>query len=81
MYFFKRLVFLFFPLIKSKSSQTYYKFIIRKNQFACVEADVNHLIAKRFDAKPGDCKTVGCNIFRGKQYIPFCCTVRGYLCN
>jgi len=80
MSFFSRLIFLFFPVIQRTLPQTYYKLIIKDNQSACIEAVVNYRIAKRFNAQPGNCKNVGCNKFKGEQYIPFCCTVKGYLC-
>ena len=81
MSFFSRLIFLFFPVIQRTFPQTYYKLIIKDNKSACVEAYINERIAKRFDAQPGNCKNVGCRIYQGKQYIPFCCTVTGYRCD
>jgi len=81
MSFFSKLIFIIFPFIKRNLPQTYYKLIIKDNQSACIEANVSYEIAKRFDAKPGNCQSVGCNKFRGKQYIPFYCTVKGYVCS
>ena len=81
MSFLGRLIFIFFPALQKGIPQTHYKLIIKDNKPACIEADVNYQVAKRFNANPGNCKNVGCNLFKGEYYIPFGGLVRGYSCN
>tara|TARA_B100000902_G_C27195941_1_gene856465 strand:- start:791 stop:1063 length:273 start_codon:yes stop_codon:yes gene_type:complete len=83
MFWLKKLIFIVVPILQKGQNinQNYYKLIIKDNQNACVEAKINKNIAKRFDASIGYCKNIGCNEYKGKQYIPFCCVVKGYVCN
>lgn len=55
--------------------------IIKDNNPGCIEAKVTSNLARRFDAKPGNCNSVGCKEYKGKYKVPFCCTVKGYGCN
>ena len=83
MFWFKQIVFLIVPGLQKNQevSQNYYRMVIKDNQPGCVEAKISKNLAKRFNAHLGYCKDVGCNEYKGKQLIPFCCTVKGYGCN
>ena len=81
MYILYGLIFIFNAALRKDIYETHYKLIIKDNKQACIEADVNNEIAKRFNANRGNCKNIGCSLFIGECYIPLCGIVRGYSCN
>lgn len=35
-------------------------------------------MGKKFNATAGNCNDMGCYIYKGNKYIPFCCELTGY---
>jgi len=85
MFWLSRIIFLIVPVLqkdqKIQLPKNHYKMIIKDNNPGCIEAKVTSNLARRFDAKPGNCNSVGCKEYKGKYKVPFCCTVKGYGCN
>lgn len=58
----------------------HYRMVSVKGKQGCVQAAVSQKKAERFNANPGKCSDISCEIYQGEIFIPFCCRVSGFLC-
>lgn len=81
MYVLRHIYYIIFTLNVATSQQdTYYKIVKISGKRGCVEAVVTQKVASRFGAMKGSCSEQQCHIYRGKRYIPFCCSIKGFGC-
>jgi len=59
----------------------HYRIIKVNGEQACIEANISKKTAKKFNATAGNCNDMGCYIYKGNKYIPFCCELTGYACS